>query len=218
MFPEPARPNELELLGLDPGVVPDILTLRVAHVLALFQARKPPHWRDEPTSFGLDDLSNLVAPFQVIEFDRFRVAPPAERSRDPLRSFLEIQRDHFAIEIAIRNIGTLESLVGMTKELIKSDAAGVLQFEVDSAQRALDSAQALSIKAESDYRASVDELKYRLGLAGRAIVPDLRLLEPFRKKLSSFDEWTRRGDREWAELIRRDRGVAASRCKTSAPS
>jgi hypothetical protein len=198
--PEPVTLNESELAGFGANDSPEVLTLRIAYVQALIVARKPPIWHDMPKTFKREDLCDHAALFHVQDFDRFLHASPAERSHDPLRHFLDVQRDRFAVSVADFDVSTLKQLYTLTEQFSKGGNSGVTQVEVDLVNRAYDSAKVRKTIAESDYRASLESLKDRLGLAGRRIVPDLRTLETFYSKLKVFGEWSRRPGRRIDEL------------------
>jgi hypothetical protein len=192
--------DDFKLAGLKSRAGAEILTMRIAYVLALIEARMPSIWRDRPATLNAEDLCRDAAPFHIQDFQRFLHAPAAERIHDPLGPFLNIQRDHFAVEVDTVSIAAFERLLQLTVELSKGGGSGISSLEVNLVKRALNSARAETIRAESDYRASLENLKDRLGLAGRPIIPDVHLFEPHRRVRRSIENWASRPNRDDNEL------------------
>jgi hypothetical protein len=196
---------EAELAGLNDAAKPEVLSLRIAYVLAMVEARKPSNWRNRPVDFDVEALCRRSAPFHVLDFHRFVTAPQKERDRDPLRPFYNVLRERFVIEVDRERIVLFENHHSYFEKKARTVAGPFKEessYVLSPLRQSLDSARVEFLQSRSRYMTALQQLKSLLGLSGCDVVPDVGALAPFQQILSRFSK--KRTDPERWFAPRRD--------------
>jgi len=120
---------------------------------------------------------------------------------DPTIGFIPVVVNAARIEIAKRNVATLEQVVNLYEQLIDGEASGLTQLQVDQARNSLVQGRSTLAQSILSYRNSLDQFKLQLGLPpDTPIAVDLGLYMPFRQVFTRIDEWQRNPKRDLDEL------------------
>ena len=211
---EPPSFDPAEVAGLPAGSRAEALTWERVYTLALVRSRA----KGQPggsqsrlaESFDPKALAEQAAKQHVADFDRFKAdffasgggAGDADRAfHDPSGPMFDLLRRNQAIENAQKQIHALSQLKSVFQELIKGEASGLTDNDLDHDEEALQQARHRYLEECRIYRDRLDRLKVELGLSPHAaVVLDRSSLAPFRAVFAEADEWQRRPDRKMEEL------------------
>jgi hypothetical protein len=199
--------SDRETAGLPPQAAAESLTWERVYTMALVKARSggttiaetldPQALADQARRQGVDDFARFRKDF---------LAGRAEAGgafRDPSGGYLAILRRLQLIDDARQYVATLENLSRLVHELIQGENRGLSQADVDFIAQAIDRGRRRMSREVAGLRDGLDELKVALGLSPHAaVVPDRREVAAFRDVIESMEAWTRRPDRNLAELPR----------------
>jgi len=183
-----------ELAGSAAATKIAVLTLEEAYSLTLIRSRNPAAERamgpiDLLDPKALDEKANRAG---ASDYDRFRREFLASGFRDPAPGFLAALQYLQAVDSTRHQVAFAENMRSLYEELIRGEASGVSQLQVDQVHDYLERARQEHVDALTDYRTAVDELKVALGLPpGTPVVLDQRILGPFTTAFTAIDGWQR---------------------------
>jgi hypothetical protein len=105
------------------------------------------------------------------------------------------------IDIDRKNVAFFERLVQLFSELVKGEASGLTQLQVDQARLNLVNARNRLISDTLTYRGDLERYRIQLGLPpDTPVIPDVGLIQPFRDAYERIDVWQRNKNRSLDEL------------------
>ncbi len=126
---------------------------------------------------------------------------PNSGNTDPTTGFLNVLEDIMLVENNLRNVAAYEQFGKVYQELIKGEASGLTQLQVDQLDANLQSARSTLLSSRNTFRGDLDAFKMQIGLPpDTPMMIDRRLTRPFSKVFSDIETWARRPDRQLAEL------------------
>jgi Sigma-70, region 4 len=184
------------IVGLSRGSRPALLTWEHVYTPALVRARTG------LTSGGdvLDPkvLAELAARHGAADFSRFRHDFLAGRPgaggtfRDPSGDYLELLRRLQVIDNARCDVALRENCFRLFQQLIRGEASGLSQLEVDSVEASLVRARQSLANETAQLRDGLDELEATVGLPPRALlIPDPEGIAAFREVFEKVHNWHR---------------------------
>ncbi len=126
---------------------------------------------------------------------------PNSGNNDPTTGYINVLEDIMIVENNLRNIAAYENFGRVYQELIKGEASGLTQLQVDQLDAQLQTARGNLITSRNTFRGDLDAFKLQLGMPpDTPLMIDRRLTRPFSKVFSDIERWARRPDRQLAEL------------------
>jgi len=189
--------------GLPPGAMPERLTWERVHALSLARPRAS----DTPLTPTFDPKAAdaLVRALKETGPDQFRrdwrelVGDPSQG--DPADKVFELLALRSDIIAANRNLALRDQFVGLLRELIAGEGAGIQQIDLDRSEKARVDAILRVDGTRGHYRNALDAFKPALGLSPKAAVaPDLAILDGFFAVFREADAWHFRPDRKLEAL------------------
>jgi len=120
---------------------------------------------------------------------------------DPTTGFIPVLVFLQDVELDRRNLAAFEQLATLYRELIKGEASGLSQLQVDQVELTLAGARQTFVSDKINYRNSLDAFKQQLGMPpDTPLVLDRSLLKPFTKVFDDIETWQRNPKREMDEL------------------
>jgi hypothetical protein len=109
---------------------------------------------------------------------------------DAVIGFLNIVQDIQQIENDQKNIAAFERLFEVYTELIKGEASGLTQLQVDQVSSNLQSARLRLVGDRTNFRNQLDQFKMQLGIPTDVpMTLDRELSRPFKEVFDGVDEW-----------------------------
>jgi hypothetical protein len=196
------RPRSLDsnnqIAGLPAASRPELLTWERVYALALVHARAGSTTRADV--LDPKGLAELAAQHGVADFDRFRHDFLAGRSgaaastpfRDPSSDYLELLRRLQVIGNASYDVALRENYLRLYQELLRGEASGLSQLEVDQVDASLVNSRGRLTHAIARYRDGLDEFKAAIGFSPRApLIPDAQGIAAFREGCERVHNWHR---------------------------
>jgi len=105
------------------------------------------------------------------------------------------------IENNRNQVSNFETVLAIQEEQVGGEGSNLTQLQVDQTNNSLQSARVSLLQSQVQYRNQLDQFKMQMGLPpDTPIVPDIELIQPYRKFLRELREWSVRKERELPEL------------------
>ncbi len=184
------------IVGLSTDSRPDLMTWEHVYTPALVRARTGLTSSADVLDPKL--LAELAARHGVADFGRFRRDFLAGRPgasgtfRDPSGGYLELLRRLQVIDNARCDVALRENCFRLFQELIRGEASGLSQLQVDLVEASLVRARQRLADETAQFRDGLDELKAAIGLSPRALsIPDPEGIASFRDVFEKVHNWHR---------------------------
>jgi hypothetical protein len=123
------------------------------------------------------------------------------QSTDPNIGYVNIIEDVQLVENYRRNIAAFEQLKTVYTELIKGEASGLSQLQLDQVDSSLQGAKVQFITSRTTYRSDLDQFKQQMGLPpDTPLIPDRGLTKVFHDVYDEIDNWQRNPNRKMEDL------------------
>lgn len=120
---------------------------------------------------------------------------------DPTIGFLNVIQDIQIIENDRKNIAALSRLYEIYSELIKGEASGLTQLQVDQVDQSYQQALQSLVTDRTQYRSQLDQFKFQLGMPpDLPLILDRSLSKRFKEVFDGIDDWQRDKDRNLDDL------------------
>jgi hypothetical protein len=127
---------------------------------------------------------------------------------DPVTGYLNVVEDIGVLENNQRNVETFLQFSKVYRELIKGEASGLTQLQLDQLDTQLQNAKLNYYQTRNTFRADLDSLKVQLGLPPDTyIAVDRGLTLPFKKVFEAVEAWSRDPRRQLSQLEEIARGL-----------
>ncbi|AGA28964.1 TolC family protein [Singulisphaera acidiphila] len=120
---------------------------------------------------------------------------------DPTIGFLNVIQDIQLIENDRKNIAALERLYMIYSELIKGEASGLTQLQVDQVDQSYQQALQTLVNDRTQFRSQLDQFKIQLGMPPDVpLILDRSLAMKFKEVFDGIDDWQRDPKRNLTDL------------------
>ncbi|WP_435017857.1 hypothetical protein TA3x_005477 [Tundrisphaera sp. TA3] len=196
----PGPLDEARIAGLPAGSKPGVLGLKQAYDLAIARPRGAKPGRFETLDAG--EAAIRAAGPGVEDFARFREDfASSDAFVDPSSPFLDLQSRVVRIENDRWYVASLENWMGVLREMVRGEASGLSQFDVDGFDATLSDARRGLGREMAEYRDRLDRFKVTLGLSPHApITIDLASQAAFRRSFEEVNRWHLNPNRTLAGL------------------
>lgn len=190
LVPEPKPVDASELAGVPAGIRLHELTLEQAYTLAIVRARNS----TGPLAAAIDPRV-LAGPADFARFrEQFLARPGADGGgaafRDPTVSILGVLEQQMRAEIRDRSVQALAQLVSVVMELVKGEASGLEQQDLDPLGSDRERARGERADERLRYRDRLDALRCDLRLSPHApVLLSAAPIAPFREVFDEIEAW-----------------------------
>ncbi|WP_406699491.1 hypothetical protein V5E97_11560 [Singulisphaera sp. Ch08] len=120
---------------------------------------------------------------------------------DPTVGFLNVIQDIQILENDRKNIAALERLYMIYTELIKGEASGLTQLQVDQVDQSYQQALQQLVNDRTQFRSQLDQFKIQLGMPPDVpLILDRTLALKFKQVFDGIDDWQRDPKRNLTDL------------------
>ena len=192
-----------EIAGLPSSGHPELLTWERVYTLALVRARSASA-KDKWNASALDPkvLADRAGQYGIADFARFRndflAASSGEEGsfHDPSAGYLELLCRLQKISNASYDVGQRENCLKLYQELIRGEASGLSNLDVDSVDASVAAARQQLADEIAQYRNALDKFKTTIGLSPEVpLIPDQEAITPFRDSRERAHNWHRSPNR-----------------------
>ncbi len=126
---------------------------------------------------------------------------PNSGNVDPTTGFLNVVEDIMIVENNQRNVQTYEQFFKVYTELIKGEASGLTQLQLDQLDANLQNARITLLQTRNTFRGDLDAFKLQMGLPpDTPLMVERNLTRRFSDVYNSIETWARKPGRQLAEL------------------
>ena len=120
---------------------------------------------------------------------------------DPIIGYMPLVQSLMVIENNRNQVSNFETVLAIQEEQVGGEGSSLTQLQVDQTNNSLQSARVSLLQSQVQYRNQLDQFKMQMGLPpDTPIVPDIELIQPYRKFLRELRDWSVRKERELPEL------------------
>lgn len=120
---------------------------------------------------------------------------------DPTVGYMPLLQNLMVIENNRNQVANFETVLALQEEQVGGEGSGLTQLQVDQTNSQLQNARVSLLRSQVSFRNLLDQYKQQMGLPpDTPIMPDLELINAYRKFLRELRAWSVRRDRELAEL------------------
>ncbi len=122
-------------------------------------------------------------------------------NNDPVIGFLNVVEDVQLVENNVKNLSVFERFLIVYNELVKGEASGLTQLQVDQINQNVQGARNTLIASQTNYRNDLDNFKIQLGMPPDVpVIIDRTRTRGFKTIFERIDKWALSPKRELGDL------------------